>query len=49
MVYIAESQIILKYGTDASGQWRPWHLLPSKKMYAELTSTSLIPGFFNFP
>lgn len=49
IVYVAESQIILKYGSDAGGQWRPWHLLPSKKLYSELTSTSLIPGFLIFP
>lgn len=49
MVYVAEAQIILKYGTDVSGEWRPWQLLPSKTLYSELTSSALIPGFLIFP
>ncbi|NLG06106.1 MAG: hypothetical protein GX559_00185 [Candidatus Pacebacteria bacterium] len=49
MVYVAEAQIILKYGTDVSGEWRPWQLLPSKTLYSELTSSTLIPGFLIFP
>ncbi len=49
MVYVAEAQIILKHGTDASGEWRPWQLLPSKTLYSELTSSTLIPGFLIFP
>lgn len=49
MVYVTESQIILKYGTDASGQWRPWSLSPSTESFSELTSTTLIPGFVIFP
>jgi len=49
IVYVAESQMILKHGTDASGQWRPWSLSPSKELYSELTSTTLIPGFLVFP
>lgn len=48
MVYITESQIILKYGTDASGQWQPWQLSPAQALYSELTSTTLIPGFLLF-
>jgi hypothetical protein len=49
IIYIAESQNILKYGTDLSGEWRPWHFEPSDGMYTELTSTVLIPGFIIFP
>ncbi len=48
IVYAAESQIILRYGTDASGRWQPWSLSPSKELYSELTSTTLIPGFLIF-
>lgn len=49
LVYVAESQVILEHGTDVSGDWRPWHLSPSKPLYSELTSTTLIPGFLLFP
>lgn len=49
IIYASEAQVILKYGTDLSGNWRPWHLAPSDGMYSELTSTTLIPGFIVFP
>jgi hypothetical protein len=49
LVYVAESQVILKHGTDVSGEWRPWHFSPSKPLYSELTSTTLVPGFLLFP
>ncbi len=49
LVYVAESQVIFKHGTDVSGNWRPWYFSPSKPLYSELTSTTLIPGFLLFP
>lgn len=49
LIYIAEAQAIVKYGTDLTGNWRPWHLEPSDSYYTELTSTVLTPGFILFP
>lgn len=49
MIYVAEAQSIVKYGTDLTGDWRPWHLEPSDAFYTELTSTVLTPGFLLFP
>lgn len=49
IIYASEALVILKYGTDLSGEWRPWHLAPSDGMYSELTSTTLLPGFVIFP
>lgn len=49
IIYIAEAQSIVKYGTDLTGTWRPWDLEPSNSYYTELTSTVLTPGFILFP
>jgi hypothetical protein len=49
IIYVAEAQSIVKYGTDLTGNWRPWHLEPSDSYYTELTSTVLTPGFILFP
>ena len=49
IIYVAEAQAILKYGTDLTGNWHPWQLEPSDSYYTELTSTVLLPGFFIFP
>jgi len=49
VIYMAEAQSIIKYGTDLKGDWRPWHLEPSDSYYTELTSTVLTPGFILFP
>lgn len=49
VIYLAEAQSIVKYGTDLMGDWRPWHLEPSDSYYTELTSTMLVPGFVVFP
>jgi hypothetical protein len=49
IVYVAEAQSILHYGTDLKGVWTPWRLEPSDPSYSELTSTTLIPGFLLFP
>jgi hypothetical protein len=49
IIYVAEAQSIIKYGTDLTGTWRPWNLKPSDSYYTELTSTVLIPGLILFP
>ncbi len=49
VIYTAEAQSIVKYGTDLKGGWKPWHLEPSDSYYTELTSTVLTPGFLIFP
>ena len=49
IIYVAEAQSIVKYGTDLTGTWHPWDLEPSDSYYTELTSTVLIPGFLLFP
>lgn len=49
IIYVAEAQAIVKYGTDLTGNWRPWNLEPSDSYYTELTSTVLTPGFILFP
>ncbi len=49
IIYAAEAQSIVAYGTDLTGNWRPWHLEPSDAFYTELTSTMLVPGFILFP
>lgn len=49
IIYISEAQSIVKYGTDLTGNWRPWNLAPSDAFYTELTSTVLVPGFILFP
>lgn len=49
IIYVAEAQSIVKYGTDLTGTWHPWDLEPSDSYYTELTSTVLTPGFVLFP
>lgn len=49
VIYLAEAQSIVKYGTDLKGTWKPWFLEPSDSYYTELTSTVLTPGFILFP
>lgn len=49
IIYIGEAQSIITYGTDLTGNWKPWHLEPSDSYYTELTSTVLTPGFVLFP
>jgi hypothetical protein len=49
IIYLSEARSLVKYGTDLSGQWRPWFLAPSDGWYAELTSATWVPGFILFP
>ncbi len=49
IIYLSEARSILKYGSDLSGTWRPWFFAPSDGWYAELTSTTWVPGFALFP
>ncbi len=49
IIYAAEAQHILEYGTNLAGNWRPWYFAPSDGMYTELTSTTLVPGLLLFP
>jgi len=49
IIYVAEAQSIIKYGTDLTGTWHPWDLEPSNSYYTELTSTVLTPGLILFP
>jgi len=48
IIYVAEAQSIVKYGTDLTGAWHPWDLKPTDSYYTELTSTVLTPGFILF-
>lgn len=49
IIYASEARALARFGTDLSGQWRPWFFSPSDGWYAELTSTTWVPGFLLFP
>lgn len=47
--YATEAQAILANGTDVTGTWRPWNLVPAHPLYSELTGLTYSLGFVLFP
>ncbi len=49
MYYATEARSVVTSGSDVTGTWRPWQLAPANPIYAELTGSTLVPGFWLFP
>lgn len=45
-IYLVNAAVLSQFGTDLTGNWRPWQLRPFDGMFAELPSAIHALGFF---
>lgn len=47
--YVTEARSLAVSGSDTSGQWKPWSLLPANSLFAELPGVIMTPAALLFP